>query len=151
MDDQVTKSVRLQRSLVDKAEGLAEKLGLTFGDIVETALRREFNMEGNPRTDLLRQVAQWLLEQYPDKKGFPSSVTRLVFRHIQEDHAFRSLYDAAITGPDGSTDEGLRWTLHRLVGQTVSRVLNAKVIGRSVELEPGNELIKTHALLEPSN
>ena len=36
-------------------------------------------------------------------------------------------------------------------GLCVRRVLGAKVIGRSVELDPNVELSKTHALLEPED
>jgi len=151
MEELVAKSIKLPRELVDAVEHRANELGLTFADVLEAGLRKEVNMPTNPRTDLLTQVGQWLLEQYPDKKGFPAEVTLTVFRKIKADSSFWTVYEAAITNSSGEEDESLRWTLHRQIGQAVRRVLDAQVIGRSVELDPEVELIKTHALLVPQN
>ena len=149
MKDHVIKSVRLSRSLVDVVERHAVELGLTFADIVDAGLRKEVGMAVNARTEVLKGVAEWLRDNYPNKKNFPQNVTLLVFRHIQSDPTLSRDYAAAIRDDDGSVEKYRRQTLHRLVGQAVRRVLDAKVIGRSIELDPDVELIQTHALLEP--
>ncbi len=149
MDEQVVKSVRLPRQVVEATELKAVSLGLTFADIVEAGLRKEIGMDANPRMELLKQIAQWLTNQYPNKDSFPQDVTLSVFRQIRDDLAIRKDYQAAITDPSGKENDDLRWTLHRQIGQCVRRVLDARVIGRSVELDPKVELIKTHALLVP--
>ena len=151
MDAQVVKSVRLPRQVVEATERKAVSLGLTFADVVEAGLRKEIGMDINPRTDMLKQVASWLTTQFPNKDNYPQDVTLSVFRQIRADKAILEVYKAAITDPSGQKSDDLRWTLHRQIGQCVRRVLGARVIGRSVELDPKVELIKTHALLVPQS
>jgi hypothetical protein len=151
MGEQVVKSVRLSRQVVEATERMAMSLGLTFADIVEAGLRKEIGMDANPRMEVLKQVANWLTGQYPNKNGFPQDVTLLVFRQIQDDEGLRNAYKAALIDHSGVENDDLKWTLHRQIGQCVRRVLNARVIGRSIELDPEVELIKTHALLAPQS
>lgn len=149
MDEQIIKTIRLPRSIVDKAQTEATNLGLTFADVVETALGTYFKMKPNPRTDILLKVAELLKKDYRD--SYPQDVTLQVFRKIRSDDSLLRAYKAAISDPTGTESENLKATLHRQIGLCVRRVLGAKVIGRSVELDPNIELIKTHALLEPDN
>ena len=150
MAEQVVKSVRLERKLVEAVDKRAGELGLTFADLVDAGLRREVGMGTNARTDVLRAVADWVRGQFPDQRGFPTDVTLLAVRAMRKDAATLADYDAAIRDAKGDVNEELRGILHRLIGQTVRRVLDAKVIGRSNPLDPCVELITTHALLEPT-
>lgn len=151
MPEQIVKTIRLPRPIVDATETKAAELGLTFADVVEALLRKETQMEPNPKTNMLLKVASLLVELYPNKDDYPRDVTLQVFRAIRADDALLKIYRAAITDPSGSESDNLKATLHRQIGLCVRRVLGAKVIGRSVELDPKIELIKTHALLEPEN
>lgn len=149
MDEQVTKTIRLPRTCVDRAQEEAADLGLTFSDIAEKALMKYFNLPSNPRTEMLIDIAELLRTDYAD--DFPRDVTLEVFRKIRSTDSLFKTYKAAITDPSGSENDDLKATLHRQIGLCVRRVLGAKVIGRSVELDPNIELIKTHALLEPES
>lgn len=151
MTAQVMKSVRLPESLVREIELKAEELGLTFADLVETSLRKEMGMRATSKVELMTGITDWLNVMYPRQEGFPEDVTLLVFRQIQVDEGMISDYDAAIRDDDGTVDERIKGSLHRQIGQQVRRVLKARVKGRSIELDPGIELIKTHALLVPQD
>ena len=149
MDNQIMKSVRLPKALVDAVEQRAEVLGLTFADLVEAGLRQEVGMKPNPRTQLLKDLALLVMGLYPKRTGFPPEVTLLIVRAMRADSALVGMYDVAIRNAKGRVDEGLKAVLHRQIGQMVKRVLGATVIGRSNPLDPAVELIKTHALLVP--
>lgn len=143
----VTKTVRLPDPLAEAAEAAALQLGLTFNDIVEVALSSHLQMPANKGHAVLMAVRDHLVETYPIQRGFPQDVTLEVFRHIQSDKHLWSLYQAAV----GQDDEAARDSLHRKIGKAVKAVLGAKVVGRSLPLDPAVELIRSHALLVQGN
>jgi acetylornithine deacetylase/succinyl-diaminopimelate desuccinylase-like protein len=147
----MTKTIRLPVGLVRLAEARAAELGLAFNDIVEKAMTTHFDLPHNPSFDVLEAVRDHLQSQYPDRRGFPQDVTLEVFHHIQADEHLRSLYDAATTDEDGQAVDSLRGSLHRRIGRSVKAVLGAKVVGRSLPLDPEKDLISSHALLEPQD
>ena len=149
MKEQTNKSVRLPCSLIEAAELAAEEQGLSFSDIVEAGLRKELRMKDNPRIGLLRDLSAWLQRRYPRKTGFPTDITREVFLQIHNDDGLYQSYDETLRNEQGQIDESNRSVIHRQIGQQVRRTLDAKVIGRSLEIENPTELIKTHALLVP--
>lgn len=75
----------------------------------------------------------------------------LVVRAIRADQDLRWLYVAATRDPDGEIETSSRDSLHWWIGGTVKVVLGAKVICRSLALDPEGELISLHALLEPGD
>ncbi len=143
----VTKTVRLPQALVEAAEAAALELGLTFNDMVEEALASHMQMPANKGHAVLMAVRDHLVQTYPNQRGFPQDVTLDVFRRIQSDKHLWSLYQAAV----GPNDEAARDSLHRKIGKAVKAVLGARVVGRSLPLDPAVELIRSHALLAPSN
>lgn len=98
--------------------------------------------------DLLEAIAASLQDKYPTRTGFPQHVTLDVFRQIEADPYWNSLYAAEIHGPDRAISEAARATANRRIGKTVKAALGAQVVGTSPHLD--GELIKTHALLVPS-
>ncbi len=144
------RSVRLPPEVMAAAEVKASELGLTFNDVVEVALRRMLDMKTDAKTELMIEIAQRLRDRFPRRTGFPNHVTRDVFHDIRDDEDLKKLYDEAIRGEDGTVDENKKGTVHKQVGHLVRRVLGAKVVGRSLPLDPEVDLIGSHALLEPS-
>jgi hypothetical protein len=146
--DEVLKSLRLAADVADAAEQYAQKRGLTFSDVVEAGLRQQIGWRPNPMFELVEAIAKDLRRRFPTKRGFPPDVTLDVFHRVKANRRTWNLYQAAIAGPDGSTSDVARDSVHRRVGKTVKAVLDAEVVGRSADL--GSEsLIKTHALLAP--
>jgi hypothetical protein len=70
-----------------------------------------------------------------------------VFRHIRDAAGLRKLYDEAVNDDTGAPDRHRPWSVHRRMGRIVKRRLGAKVVGRSLPLDPSVELIESHALL----
>ena len=145
----ITKTVRLSSTIVDPAEVKADQLGLNFNDIVEIAMAAYLGLAKNRSFALLEAVRDYLLKTYPDRKGFPQDVTLTVFKHIRANKKMWRIYKEATTDEDGNFDESARDSLHRRIGKAVKTVLGAKVVGRSLPLDPAKELIRSHALLEP--
>lgn len=146
----ITKTTRFEPTLVHSGEKEAAQLGLTFNDIVEIALADYLSMPKNPVFDMLETVRDYLLREFPDRQGFPQDVTLQVFKFIRNNKDTWSLYEAATTDGEGQLVEALRDSLHRRIGKAVKSVLEAKVVGRSLPLDPTVELISSHALLTPS-
>jgi hypothetical protein len=147
----VVMTVRLPREVVDAAEAKAGELGVTLGDLIDAGLRRELGMKPNPKLQFLLDVAERLRADVPNRKSFRSDVTLQVFHAIRDDASLRSSYDQLISGPDGTINDRAKEDIHRKVGKLVPRVLGAKVMGRSLPLDPAVHLIKTHALLAPGD
>jgi hypothetical protein len=147
---EVTKSLRLAADLAEAAEQRAAELGLTFSDLVEAGLRRAVGWSPNAVTEFVEACADALKARYPNRQGFPQTVTLDVFREIRSDERLRALYDAAIRDSRDEVSDLARDSVHRRIGKMVKAVLDARVIGRSVPLDASVELIKTHALLVPS-
>lgn len=146
----VTRTIRLRAALVRAADQDANELGLSFNDIVDRALAAHLQMPHHPAFDLLQAIRGLLLEKYPDRLRYPQTVTLEVFRDIRARKDLWSLYEAATTDEEGRPSEPLRDALHRRIGRAVKAILGAKVVGRSLPLDPEKELIRSHALLQPS-
>jgi len=151
MTNAVNKTVRLRHDVVDAATARADELGITFTNLVESALRHFLDLGGNAPFELLEKVRDHLIALYPDRRGFPRDVTLEVFRAIRDDQDLWRLYVAATRDPDGEIETSARDSLHRRIGRTVKVVLGARVVGRSLLLDPEVELISSHALLEPGD
>ena len=150
MNRLITKTLRLPSELIEAAEQRAASIGLNLSDIVEAALADHLGLPRNKSFEVLEAVRDHLLDLYPHRQGFPRDVTLTVFRHIQADNHLSDLYRAAVHAADGSFDESARDSLHRRIGRLVKQVLRAQVVGRSLPLDPAVELIRSHALLEPT-
>lgn len=144
-----TKTIRLPSALVDATEARADEIGLTFSDVVEDALTAHLGLPRNASFEVLEDVRAFLLDRYPQRTGFPRDVTLEVFLHLRDEPDARRRYRSALSGGTGGSDESLRASLHRRVGKAVKQVLGARVVGRSLPLDPDEVLIQSHALLEP--
>jgi hypothetical protein len=147
----MNKTVRLPADVLEAATTRAHELGLTFTDVVEMALRDYLGLGGTASFELLQGVRDHLVGLYPDQKGFPPDVTLQVFRHLRQDRKLWRLYRSATRGADGEVDKRAIASLHRRIGRGVKVALAAKVVGRSLPLDPLEELITSHALLEPGD
>lgn len=143
-----SKTFRLPEDLVAAAEERAADIGITLTDLLADALAKELNMPRQPTTALSAEVSAMIMTTY-DRRNFPMDVTLDVFRHIRDDAGLRKLYDDALDDGTGSPDRHRRWSVHRRIGRIVKRRLGAKVVGRSLPLDPAVELIESHALLAP--
>lgn len=150
MSKDIAKCVRLPQELARRAENEAFRLGLSFSDYVLNALRQALGDGGDPAIDFLRRLAIWLEGEF-DPHNFPPDVTLRVFHHIRDSAALRREYEALITRADGRRDWEAVAGLHRRIGLLVKVVLGAEVIGRSLPLDPGEHLVRTHSLLRPGN
>ncbi len=139
-----TKTIRLPSEVVTAAVHRAEELGLTFTHIVEVALREHLGLDDDPAYKLVLDIRDYLRESYTD--DFPQDVTLRVFHRIQSNEEWAALYLRALEGDDR---DRLLAALHRRIGKAVRLILGAKVIGRSLPLDPVENLIKSHALLAP--
>lgn len=146
----ILRTFRLDPRLVKRVEEHADQLGLSFTDVLETALAREVNLRDGraDAAELLREITAFVGATY-SPQSFPEDITRIVFERICGEEALRQLYDAAIVRDDGHVDEHKRAELHRRIGRLVKRLLDASVVGRSETLDREEHLIETHALLQP--
>jgi hypothetical protein len=101
-----------------------------------------------PEIEWLGLVRDWLLATYSPTE-FPQDVTRLVFHHIRDTPALREGYQRLVRNPNGEVDAGRRADLHKQVGRMVKEALRAEVVGRVVDLDPAENLVRSHALLRP--
>ncbi len=145
------KTVRVARDVLEAAQAKADELGVTLNDIIDAGLRKELGMKPNPKLQFLSDVAERLRADFPSKKAFPNDVTLRVFHAIRDDPGLRSSYEQLIGARGGGINEQAKEDIHRQIGKLVPRVLGAKVMGRSLPLDPAVHLIKTHALLAPGD
>lgn len=143
----ISKTVRLPAEVVEAAEHWGDALGLSFTDVVEMALRDKLpDLGDSPAFTLLTAVRDWL-ETF-DKQDFPQDVTLRVFQHIQDDPQLWQLY---LRATDDRSDSAKVGSVHRRIGKAVKLVLGAKVVGRSLPLDPDEHVIQSHALLVPGD
>jgi hypothetical protein len=127
-------------------EKRAQSLGMSFTDVVVDALSAALGVRRPARTALLSAVALWVAAEYP--AGFPPDVTRLVFLHIRDNPALRSLYDEAIKD-DRKDPAGTRQAeLNQTIGKALIHLLFAQP-GARAQCPPG-ELISSYTLLDPA-
>ena len=138
-------SARVPLELADAIEAEAAKTGLSVNEVVNDALAGRFSFRADPMAQVLRKAL--LFARRLDKRAFPQDVTLRAVREIRDRH--RRIYDAAIMDSKGAVDQRRRAALHRRIGLTVKRTLGAKVVGRSLALDPAVELISSCALLAP--
>jgi hypothetical protein len=96
----------------------------------------------------MTDLKQWVEKKWKCK-SFPQNVTLQVFRQIRSDKTLFKKYQKAIANSERQPDDQKQAQVNRRIGKMVKRVLKAKVIGRSLPLNRKEELIETHALLEP--
>jgi len=126
---------------VDLAQHMDE-LGIPPNDIVIQALRQFFGLPLEESIVFMQQIHAWVVEQFSGQ-DFDEDVTLKTFRHIKEDNNLFNAYQRIVKMQEENT-------LHRRIGKMVKVALKAEVIGRSLQLDPAKELIKTYALLRRS-
>ncbi len=141
------RSLRMPERLFDKAAAEASRQGVAFNTFVVNAVRKALG-EDDGSVQLLDAVAKWLKAKYPPLKAFPLNVTLEVFHHIRDDKKLRTLYDGIVLDRKGDKNYDALVPLHKNIGLLVKTLLNAKVIGRSLPLDPEENLIKTYSLLK---
>ncbi|MFZ2655875.1 MAG: hypothetical protein WAX69_13170 [Victivallales bacterium] len=139
-------SIRLPMELYEKAGGKAASQGMAFNTFVVNTIRHAVG-ETDKSAKLLEEVAKWVKANYPPGKSFPDDVTLLTFHHIRDDRKLRKLYDQIVLDSAGKKNYDALVPLHKGIGLLVKTLLNAKVKGRSLELDPKENLIKTYSLL----
>ncbi len=141
------RSLRMPERLFDKATAEASRQGTTFNTFVVNAVRKALG-EDDGSVQLLDAVAKWLKAKYLPRKDFPLNVTLEVFHHIRDDRRLRKLYDSIVLDRHGDRNYDALVPLHKNIGLLVKTLLNAQVVGRSLPLEPEENLIKTYSLLK---
>lgn len=148
MPSNTVKTLRMPRDLADRVGCETERLGITFTDFMLYATRRALGETGDMSFELLKELSAWV-EYTFNKDNFPQDVTLRVFHHIRDTQELRGRYERLITRDSGDRDWDALSRLHRRIGRLVKRVLDAEVVARSLPLDPGEHLIKSHALLKP--
>ena len=148
MTEKTVRTLRISSDVAREVDDEADRLGITFTDFMVHAAQLALGRNGDPAIDFLKSLSRWIEKTY-DKTFFPADVTLQVFHHIRDDAQFRHQYDALTTTETGEKDWDAVISLHRRIGRMVKRVLNARVVARSLPLDPEEHLIKTHALLAP--
>lgn len=138
----VVKTVRIPEELFREVENSAKKQGSNFNDTVVTALRRYLGLPSEDGTLFIQKVFNWVVQTYR-QDDFPEDVTRQVFQHIQKDPELLVEYHQVTRRREDKE------TINRKIGKMVKQTLNAEVIGRSLPLPRGEELITSYALLRP--
>lgn len=146
----VTMNYKVTREVADALNARAQELGVDVTDVIAEAIARYLGLPSVAKFELILALASFVEATF-DPANFPVDVTLRVFQHVQADPRLRSLYDAAVTGSDGTVDKDQRAVVHRAIGRMVRRRLNADVAGRSNQLDPAVHLIETHALLVPGS
>lgn len=148
MENSIVRSMRLPQDVTDGVNEQADKLGITFNESIIYCLRSHLGLPQDPSIPLLEAISRWVADTY-SPKDFPEDVTLHTFRHLRDTPALRKQYDRLLQNDTGTIDKKTQGQLHRRIGALVRNVLDAHVVGRSLEYDPEVELIKTHALLRP--
>ena len=129
--------------LLDKLKFEADDLGISLNNYILSILKNRSSSSHNTNTSLVIAISKWIRENFT-KNDFPPDITLKVFLYIKNNEDFFSTYKTII-------EEGIesKISLHRQIGMLVKEVLNAKVIGRSIPLDPKINLIKTYSILAP--
>ena len=138
-------SLRLPQDLFLKADKEAVRQGIAFNTFVANAIRNAVGEE-DKAAKLLDEVAKWVKTKYLNKE-FPDDVTLKAFHHIRDDKKLRKLYDKIVTDSTGGKNYDKLVPLHKGIGLLIKTLLNAKVKGRSLPLNPEENLIKTYSIL----
>lgn len=147
MTDTKLRSVRLPADLSDAIEKASKEEGLSFNAYIVGVLRAHL-LQSSADQEWMESVRDWLLETF-NERDFPADVTRRVFSHIRHTPELWAGYQNLVIGEDGRVDSARRAHVHKEVGRMVKQALNAEVIGRVVDLDPEEYLIRSHALLRP--
>jgi len=143
------RSIRLPSDLAQSLEQASQAAGMSCNAFVVAMLRAHLE-QFSAEQAWLAEVRTWLLATYRPS-DFPPEATRLVFHHIRDTPALRTGYEALIRDATGAVDAQRRADLHKEIGRMVKQSLQARVIGRVVDLDPRVHLIRTHALLGPGD
>ena len=143
MKSSCIKSIRMPVELLDKLKFEADDLGISLNNYILSILKNRSSSSHNTNTSLVIAISKWIRENFT-KNDFPPDITLKVFLYIKNNEDFFSTYKTII-------EEGIesKISLHRQIGMLVKEVLNAKVIGRSIPLDPKINLIKTYSILAP--
>ena len=148
MSDTKLRSIRFPADLSEAVEDACRETGLSFNAYVVATLRSHLSQTA-AGLEWLESVRLWLLATYRPA-AFPQDVTRLVFHYIRDTPSVRKAYEEMIRSEDGELDRCRRVDLHKQVGRMVKEALQAEVIGRAVDLDPAEHLIRSHSLLRPT-
>jgi len=148
MTNTILRSIRFPADLWERLTEASDQAGMSLNAYVVDVLRGHLAQTA-AESEWLGCLRAWLLASY-SPVDFPQDVTRLVFRHILDTPDLRAGYEALIRRPDGAVDAARRTDLHKQVGRMVKAALRAEVAGRVVDLDPEENLIRSHALLRPA-
>lgn len=148
MADSKLRSIRFPADLAKAVEDASREVGLSFNAYVIEALRSHLGQTA-AEIEWLGSVRLWLLATFSET-SFPPDVTRLVFHHIRDTPALWEGYLELLTNDEGQVIPQRRAHLHKEIGRMVKEALHAEVFGRAVDLDPAENLIRSHALLRPA-
>ena len=136
-----TKTLRLSSEIIDLINKKALVSGISFNDMTELLLRKTLSLEQDPVHELTAHISTWLLSKY-SQEVFPQDITHCVFLEIQANENWYTLYQKATD----NLDLNKMGSVNRRLGLSIARILNAKVIGRSLPLND-DSLIKSYSFL----
>jgi hypothetical protein len=148
MADSILRSIRFPADLWERLTETSDEAGMSLNAYVVEVLRGHLSQTA-AESEWLGCLRAWLLATY-SPEDFPQDVTRLVFRHILDTPDLRDCYEALLRSSDGLVDAARRTDLHKQVGRMVKAAMRAEVTGRVVDLDPAENLIRSHALLRPA-
>jgi hypothetical protein len=142
------RSIRFPADLWEHLAAASREAGMSVNAYVVDVLRGRLAQTA-PESEWLGLVRDWLLATHSPTE-FPQDVTRLAFHHIRDTPALREGYERLVRDAAGEVDPYRRADLHKQVGRMVKEALRADVVGRVVDLDPAENLIRSHALLRPA-
>lgn len=148
MSDTKLRSIRFPVDLWDRLAEASQEAGMSPNAYVVDVLRGHLAQTA-ATAEWLGSVRAWVLATY-SPVTFPQDVTRLVFHHIRDTPTSRRGYETLIRDKAGQVDPVRRADMHKQVGRMVKEALRAEVVGRVVDLDATENLIRSHALLRPS-
>jgi len=147
----MTRTIRISQEVAEVALAYAGTKGVSLSFLVEAALASYLGLSERRAFEVLEAICEYLMERYPDRRGFDEKVTLEVFHWLRDDPRAERLYVAATTDDEGRPDSTARASLHRKIGRLVKTVLQAQVIRRSGPLDPKEHLVRSFTLLEPAD
>ena len=141
--------VHLPDHLAQHAAEEAERLGISFDDLIVVAVHDFTEQPTDRKVRLLTEVAAYV-DRHFSPESFPPDVTLRVFHHVRGDERLRLLYDAETHDLYGHIDGFARASLNHAISATVASRLEAEVIGHLEPLDPDADLAETCALLRPT-
>jgi hypothetical protein len=135
------KSLRIPNALYEEIQSEAKSIGFTTNNYIISILNSRHIGGDAIGAKFYKKISKWILNNY-SKDNFPPDITLKVFHHIKNDSETYNNYKEIV-----SKSKDAKISLHRKIGIMVKDILGAKVTGRSVPLDPEENLIKTYSFL----